>query len=78
MVLTSLFDPEGFVSSTRSERSYLQISHKKRPQHTITLVIKENHGNEDILSHESLIMGPRMMGLKDLVFVDATSHYFYL
>ena len=78
MVLTSLFDPEGFVSSTRSERSYLQISHTKRPQHTITLVIKENHGNEDILSHESLIMGPRMMGLKDLVFVDTTSHYFYL
>lgn len=78
MVLTILFDPYSFVSSTRSERSSLQISHTKRPQNTITLVLKENHRNEDILCHESLIMEPRMLGLKDLVFVDTTSHYLYL
>ena len=30
-VLTILFDQDGFVSSTRSERSYLQISRTKRP-----------------------------------------------
>ena len=54
MVLSILFDPDGFVSSTRSERSYLQISHTKRPQNTIILMMKENHRNEDILCHAPL------------------------
>ena len=72
--LMFLSDHDGKLSSTRSNRAYLQCfpqSHTKRSKTQSLWWFKENHSNEDILW--SIILRPRFLGLRDLRSADVVS-----